>query len=70
MCIGGALRASVMFAQAAADTPVRHRPTTAHFLSEIVATLGLIVVIFALARSAPARPSTGRSGKAPKAMAA
>ncbi len=40
-----------MFAQAAVSISVKHRATSAHFLSEIIATLGLIVVIFAQARS-------------------
>ena len=54
-CIGGAVLANLMFAQAAVSISAKHRATPAHFLSEIVATLGLIVVIFALARSGRAR---------------
>jgi len=50
-CIGGAVLANLMFAQAAVSISTKHRATPAHFLSEIVATLGLIVVIFALTRS-------------------
>jgi glycerol uptake facilitator-like aquaporin len=53
-CIGGAVLADLMFAQAVSIS-AKHRATAAHFLSEIVATLGLIVVIFALARSGRAR---------------
>jgi arsenate reductase len=41
----------------------RHRASPGHFLSEIVATLGLILVIFALAR-------TGRGRTAPAAVGA
>src|SRR5262249_34689625 len=62
-CIGGAVLANLMFAQAAVSISTKHRATPAHFLSEIVATLGLIVVIFALAR-------TGRSRNAAAAVGA
>jgi glycerol uptake facilitator-like aquaporin len=54
-CVGGAVLANLMFAQAAVSISAKHRASPAHFLSEIVATLGLIVVIFALARSGRAR---------------
>jgi arsenate reductase len=40
-----------------------HRASAAHFLSEVVATVGLIVIIFALAR-------TGRGTSAPAAVGA
>jgi len=62
-CIGGAAVANLMFARAAASISAKHRASPAHFLSEIVATLGLILVIFALARS-------GRSRGAPAAVGA
>ena len=62
-CMGGAVIANLMFAQAAVSISTKHRATPAHFLSEIVATLGLILVIFALARS-------GRSRAAPAAVGA
>jgi len=62
-CIGGAVAANLMFALPAVSISVKHRATPAHFLSEIVATLGLILVIFALARS-------GRSRTAPAAVGA
>jgi glycerol uptake facilitator-like aquaporin len=62
-CIGGAVVANLMFAQAAVTISAKHRATPAHFLSEIVATVGLILVIFALARS-------GRSRAAPAAVGA
>ncbi len=41
----------------------KHRATPAHFLSEVIATAGLLLVIFALARS-------GRSRSAPAAVGA
>ena len=62
-CIGGAVVANVMFGLAAVSISAKHRASPAHFLSEIVATLGLMLVIFALAR-------TGRSGTAPAAVGA
>jgi glycerol uptake facilitator-like aquaporin len=62
-CIGGALIANLMFALPAVSISTKHRATPAHFLSEIIATLGLMLVIFALARS-------GRSRAAPAAVGA
>ena len=62
-CIGGAVLANLMFALPAVSISAKHRATPAHFLSEVIATLGLIVVIFALARS-------GRSRSAPAAVGA
>ncbi|MGO9217664.1 MAG: hypothetical protein ACLP5E_07835, partial [Streptosporangiaceae bacterium] len=55
--------ANLMFAHAAISISAKHRATPAHFLSEIIATLGLVLVIFALARS-------GRSRSAPAAVGA
>jgi arsenate reductase len=62
-CVGGAVVANVMFSEAAVSISTHHRATPAHFLSETVATLGLVLVIFALARS-------GRSRSAPPAVGA
>ncbi len=62
-CIGGAVAANLMFNQAAVSISTKQRATSAHFLSEIIATLGLVLVIFALARS-------GRSQTAPAAVGA
>jgi arsenate reductase len=62
-CTGGAVLANLMFSGAAVSISARHRGSPAHFLSEIVATLGLLLVIFALARS-------GRSAAAPAAVGA
>jgi len=60
-CIGGAILANVMFSRAAISISTKHRASGAHWVSEVVATLGLILVIFALARS-------GRSHLAPAAV--
>jgi arsenate reductase len=62
-CITGAMVANLMFSKAVVSVSTHHRATPAHFLSEVVATLGLILVIFSLARS-------GRSRRAPAAIAA
>jgi glycerol uptake facilitator-like aquaporin len=62
-CIGGAVVANLMFSRAAVSISAKHRATSAHFLAEIVATLGLVLVIFALARS-------GRGRTAPAAVGA
>jgi glycerol uptake facilitator-like aquaporin len=62
-CIGGAVVANLMFSRAAVSLSTHHRATGAHFLAEVVATLGLILVIFSLARS-------GRGRSAPAAVGA
>jgi arsenate reductase len=62
-CISGAIAANLMFAQAPISISAKDRATPAHFLSEIIATLGLLLVIFALARS-------GRSRTTPAAVGA
>ena len=62
-CIGGTVLANLMFSEPAVSISVKHRASAAHFLSEIVATLGLLLVIFALTRS-------GRAQSAPPAVGA
>jgi glycerol uptake facilitator-like aquaporin len=62
-CVGGAVVANLMFSRAAVSLSAKHRASPGHFLSEIVATLGLLLVIFALAR-------TGRARTAPAAVGA
>jgi glycerol uptake facilitator-like aquaporin len=61
-CIAGAVAANLMFALPAVSISARHRATPAHFLSEIIATLGLLLVIFALARSGRARSAPAAVG--------
>jgi len=61
-CTGGAVVANLMFSGAAVSISGQHRGSPAHFLSEIVATLGLILVIFALARSGRARTAPAAVG--------
>ncbi|HMD46424.1 MAG TPA: MIP/aquaporin family protein [Acidimicrobiales bacterium] len=50
-CILGAIVANVMFALAAVSISTKDRASGPHFLSEIIATVGLLLVIFALART-------------------
>ncbi len=62
-CVAGAMVANLMFGLPAVSVSARQRASGAHFLSEVIATAGLILVIFALARS-------GRSHSAPAAVGA
>jgi arsenate reductase len=50
-CIVGAITANLMFELAAVSISTHHRASPAHFLSEIIATGGLLLVIFSLART-------------------
>jgi arsenate reductase len=50
-CSLGAVTANAMFSLAAVSISTHHRASPAHFLSEVIATSGLILVIFALART-------------------
>jgi glycerol uptake facilitator-like aquaporin len=62
-CSAGAVVANVMFSEPALSISAHHRASGGHVVGEIVATLGLLLVIFALARS-------GRSASAPAAVGA
>ena len=62
-CTTGAVLANLMFSRTAWELSTTHRASPAHFLSEVVATAGLVVVIFALVRS-------GRVHNAPAAVGA
>ncbi len=62
-CISGAMVANLMFGLHAVTLSTKHRASPAHFLSETIATAGLMLVIFCLARS-------GRGRTAPAAVAA
>ncbi len=50
-CSFGALIANAMFGLSAISISTHHRASPGHMLGEVVATLGLILVIFALVRS-------------------
>src|SRR5579875_11117 len=62
-CVTGAVAANLMFARAAVSISARHRASGAHALSEVIATAGLVLVIFALARA-------GRAASVPAAVGA
>ena len=62
-CVGGAAVANLMFAKAAVSISTKGRASGAHWLAEVVATLGLLLVIFSLTR-------TGRGRAAPAAVGA
>ena len=50
-CITGAWLANAMFAKALFEISTKHRASGPHWLSEVIATIGLLLVIFALVRS-------------------
>jgi glycerol uptake facilitator-like aquaporin len=62
-CIAGAIAANAMFALTAVSISTKHRASEAHLFAEVIATLGLLLVIFALAR-------TRRGNLAPAAVGA
>jgi arsenate reductase len=62
-CIAGAMAANGMFELPAISISTHDRATPAHLLAEVIATLGLLLVIFSLAR-------TRRSQTAPAAVGA
>jgi arsenate reductase len=62
-CVTGAVAANVMFGLSAVSISVKHRASGPHALSEVIATAGLILVIFALVRA-------GRAASAPAAVGA
>jgi glycerol uptake facilitator-like aquaporin len=62
-CVLGAVAANGMFARAAISISTHHRASPAHLLAEAIATAGLLLVIFSLAR-------TRRASMAPAAVGA
>jgi len=62
-CVAGAVLANGMFELAAISISQTHRAGGGHLLAEVIATIGLLLVIFSLARS-------GRSATAPAAVGA
>jgi glycerol uptake facilitator-like aquaporin len=62
-CASGAVAANGMFALTAVSISTHHRASGAHLFAEAIATLGLLLVIFSLAR-------TGRATAAPAAVGA
>jgi glycerol uptake facilitator-like aquaporin len=62
-CVLGAIAANGMFSLAAISLSTHHRASPAHLFSEVIATAGLLLVIFSLAR-------TRRASTAPAAVGA
>jgi arsenate reductase len=62
-CIAGAITANAMFGLAAISISTHHRASGPHLFAEVIATLGLILLIFSLAR-------THRGQTAPAAVGA
>jgi glycerol uptake facilitator-like aquaporin len=62
-CIAGAVTANLMFSLSAISISTHHRASGAHLFAEVIATLGLLLVIFSLAR-------TRRGNLAPAAVGA
>ncbi|ABD11694.1 permease, glycerol uptake facilitator [Frankia casuarinae] len=62
-CVAGAVLANLIFDRSAVSISTHHRASGAHLLAEVVATAGLILLIFALVRS-------GRGERAPAAVGA
>jgi arsenate reductase len=62
-CVAGAVLANVMFDLSPVSIATTQRATAAHGVAEVVATIGLLLVIFSLTR-------TGRSATAPAAVGA
>jgi arsenate reductase len=62
-CVTGAVAANLMFGLQAVSVSAKDRASGAHALSEVIATAGLLLVVFALAR-------TGRAAAAPAAVGA
>lgn len=60
--IAGAVLANVMFDRAALEISTKDRLTTGHLIGEVVATAGLIALIFALARTGRAAVSAAAVG--------
>jgi arsenate reductase len=62
-CIAGTIAANLMFSLTAISISTHHRASGAHLFAEVIATLGLLLVIFSLAR-------TRRGNLAPAAVGA
>jgi glycerol uptake facilitator-like aquaporin len=61
-CVTGAVAANVMYGHAVVSISTHHRVTGGHLLSEVIATLGLLLVIFALTRTRRGASAAGAVG--------
>ena len=50
-CTAGAILANIMYSKPAVTLSTHHRASAPHFLSEVIATAGLLIIIFGLSRS-------------------
>jgi arsenate reductase len=62
-CSAGAVVANLMFSLPAINISTKHPASGAHWIAEVVATVGLLLIVFALTRS-------GRGSSAPAAVGA
>ena len=60
--VAGAMLANLMFDRRVIEIASKHRTTTGHLVGEVVATAGLIALIFALARTERTRLSAAAVG--------
>ena len=61
-CISGAIVANAMFALSAVSIATTHRASPAHVFAEVIATFGLLLIIFALVRSGRAASAAAAVG--------
>jgi arsenate reductase len=61
-CITGAVVANAMFALAAVSISTQHRASPSHVFAEVIATFGLLLLIFALVRSGRAASAAAAVG--------
>ncbi len=61
-CVSGAMLANLMFSRGVVSISTHYRASSAHLLAEVIATAGLVLVIFSLQAS-------DRGGLAPQAVA-
>jgi glycerol uptake facilitator-like aquaporin len=61
-CMTGAVVANAMFALSAVSIATTHRASPAHVFAEVVATFGLLLLIFALVRSGRAATAAAAVG--------
>jgi glycerol uptake facilitator-like aquaporin len=61
-CITGAIVANAMFALSAVSIATTHRASPAHAFAEVIATFGLLLLIFALVRSGRAASAAAAVG--------
>ena len=61
-CVTGAVAANAMFALTAVSISTQHRASPSHVFAEVIATFGLVLLIFALVRSGRAASAAAAVG--------